>query len=168
MKKSLSAELWVDGGVIGSNPSKTGGTWAICITCRGKFVRHWSGTVTPEEFGIETISNNLTELLAAVKGLSQMAPDWDGTIYTDSKITLLRITNSTKFNGIPNSLRLETLNLRRGRKWQARLVAGHPTLKELESGVAKRNGLPVSPFNVWCDQECQRLAREFLAAKGLK
>lgn len=170
MQKSPES-LFVDGGVINKNPSPIGGMWAWCLVRRGIIVNQNSGLVLPKEFGMKTISNNLTELMAALKGLGAVTRwncKWDGTIYTDSLNTLRRITNGLKFTGIPNALRLEALDLRRGRKWQARLLAGHPTITELDSGVARRNGLPVSKWNVWCDQECKRVGELFLATKGLK
>ncbi len=167
----MSKSLFVDGGVIGANPSKLGGTWSWCLVQDGVIREQDSGLISCEDLEIKTISNNYTELFAALKGIASVTTwncRWDGTVYTDSLITLRRITNGLKFNGIPNSMRLEALHLRRFRRWKVVLIAGHPTKAELESGVARRNGNPVSKWNVFCDEECKRLAAEFMQKKGKK
>ncbi len=105
----------------------------------------------------------MAELLAAIRGISALPKGWDGTVYTDSKVTMWRLTTGKAFNGIPNSLRLQTLKLRKNRKWRVELVAGHPNEEELKTGYAVRNGLPVSKWNVACDLRCQQLAKQFLS-----
>lgn len=158
----MNTSLYTDGGCIGRNPSSLGGTWAWCLVDEnGKLLEHESGIVEPSNIGLLTVTNNLTELLAAVKGLSVMPAKWSGIIYTDSLVTLRRITKSQKFNGIPNWLRKETLDLRKNRQWKVILVGGHPSKADLIRGKRKKNGLIVSQWNVFCDKECNRLARKF-------
>ncbi len=159
-------ELWCDGGVILVNPSPNGGTWAWVFLRNGQRAQHGSGLILPELFGIPKITNNLSELYAAVRALEFAGAGWPGTLWTDSLITLRRLTTSSRFRGIPQWLRLRVLDLRRGRKYDVQLCGGHPTKKDLRHGMLARNGLPCSQWNDWCDRECTRLAGEFLCKKS--
>jgi hypothetical protein len=153
-------ELFVDGGCIGRNPSPHGGTWAWAYIVDGKLEKKKSGIVTPLQIGLPVVTNNFTELYAALQALDQY-PNFDGTLHTDSQVTLFRLLDGESFKGIPQHLRLRCLRLRRGRKWHARLVAGHPTKKELLDGIRQRNGLPASQWNALCDRMCTKRAEEF-------
>jgi ribonuclease HI len=160
-------EIFCDGGVVGRNPSIIGGTWAYCwVDKNGERVLKKSGVVTPSDIGLPAVTNNLTELLAVMKGLESVEEGWKGDVYTDSKVTLLRITTSKSFKGIPVSIINNILHLRRTRVYEAILLSGHPTKEHLAKGIGKR-GTPVSVHNVWCDEQCQRLAREFLSQQAL-
>lgn len=154
--------IYADGGVIGRNPSARGGTWCYVWVTNGEVVKMGSGVITPDELGVEKITNNQTELYAVLRALQSAPQNWAGTICTDSQVTVFRFTTSLKFNGIPHALGLRVRELRKFRAWSIRLVAGHPTEKELTAGVRARNGLPTSIFNVMCDEECNRLAKVFL------
>ena len=152
--------LYADGGVIKINPSPFGGTFAWCLVENERIIRHDSGVVEPLDIGLPAISNNLTELLAVLMALTAN-PDFTGTLWTDSLVTLNRITTGKAFKNIPNSMRLKALEIRRDRKWQAHLLKGHPSKSELARGMSK-NGYSVSKFNVWCDKKCGELATNFL------
>jgi ribonuclease HI len=158
-------DLYVDGGVIGKNPSAHGGTFAWCLVQNNQVKTSGSGIILPVEFeGFQKISNNVSELVAALEGLQAtliIQPEWEGTLWTDSLVTLRRLLGSQSFKGVPVALRTMCLELRRARKWTARLLAGHPSRKMLSSGFNER-GTPVSTWNVWCDKECQRLSRQYL------
>lgn len=158
----MTAAVYTDGGVIRKNPSPHGGTWAWCaIDAAGVLLRDDSGLVTPADVGLPAVSNNLTELLAAVKAMAGLPDLWEGTIYTDSFVTLCRITTGKKFAGIPAGL-VETCRFHRGRlRHKAALLGGHPNRAELAAGVRK-DGTPVSQWNVRCDKECGRLAAAFM------
>lgn len=159
--------VFVDGGVIKRNPSTYGGTWAyVFVDENDQEIGRRSGYVTPQEIGLPTITNNLTELLAAVNAMLHLPEDFAGTIHTDSFVTLCRITaRNPKMNGIPDHLQ--------DRMWVARKrlvnfgkhmvvqVDGHPTKDQLFKGKGKR-GNPVSKFNVLCDDLCGMEARKFL------
>lgn len=157
----MICSIFCDGGVVNVNPSPIGGTWAWVAVDGLVSLSKASGIITPKEMGLHTISNNLAELYAAVMAL-EATPEFAGTLYTDSKITMHRLLESTSFKGIPLPLRKRCVDLRRERKWTICLVAGHPTKEELAVGYSKRNDLPVSPWNVMVDRMCQE------AARGLK
>lgn len=172
----MALELYSDGGVVKSNPSKIGGTWAWCLVKDNELIAEASGIIQPRDFGVKAITNNQTELLAAIEGMEwaeivneRNCPKpwkWDNfvhpVLFTDSRITQLRLTSSNSFAGIPQALRLRALELRRCNRWRVILVAGHPTKKELAAGFRKRNGLPVSKWNVRCDEACRKAGKSFL------
>jgi len=172
----MRSELYCDGGVIGKNPSPVAGTWAYrhiqadAETRQFVVVRQYAGIVQPREARMETISNNLTELLALLRGLQTLPADWQGTIYSDSQVTLGRVFEGWKWTRIPGWMhqiyqeqraRLESWNM-----LQWCLLDGHPTKAELAEGMGHR-GHPVSVHNVWCDWACGEVGRRFQARDDL-
>lgn len=151
--------LYADGGVIGRNPSPIGGTWAWChVNAAGERIATGSGVVLPRP-SLPLITNNLTEMIALVKGLEALPEGWAGTVYSDSQITIGRVFWGWKQNNLPAVLlrqcaaaiaRIDFANCR------AVLLDGHPTQAQLAAGRGKR-GNPVSEHNVWCDKECGRV-----------
>ncbi len=159
--------LYADGGVIRSNPSPYGGTFAwLLVDENDKRISCDSGVIEPKNVGMLKITNNLSELWAAISALEAMPPNWAGTIWSDSKITCYRLTTSDKFNGIPRDLKYKCLRLRRWAKWKVRHLGGHPTKRELLAGVDGR-GLVVSKYNCWCDLRCGEEALRFLRRLGI-
>lgn len=160
-------DIWTDGGVIARNPSTIGGSWAWVMvdTKNNRMVDSDSGIVVPDE-KTDTIKNNFTELYATLKALEAVSPEWDGVLHTDSLVTLYRLTGSNSFTGIPDEIKEWTLKLRKDRRWQVELVAGHATKAEILRGTRKRNGLPTSKWNTWCDVECKRVAAEFMTNRS--
>lgn len=158
--------LYTDGGCITRNPSPIGGTWAFRgVYANGYCALSDSGVITPEECGMTTVSNNVSELAAAVFALEAMPEGWKETLFTDSEVTLLRVRQTkrqAKLNGVPESLRslLAEQKARLG-KYEVVLVAGHPSKLELFRGVSK-SGLPVSLENVRVDAECRRQAERYM------
>lgn len=156
-------KLFTDGGVVGRNPSRRGGTWAWCIVVNDAIVRRGSGIVTPSDLDREEVTNNDTEAFAAVRGLRyvlSLDPDWNGEWWTDSHVTLCRLTSSP-LHKMPPWLQKIAASLRRGRTYVPVLCAGHPTTKEITTGRRSRNGLPTSIWNKWCDEECTKIARKY-------
>lgn len=160
--------LFTDGGVVGPNPSKLGGTWAwVAIGLDGVVLHKECGIIEPEDLSVELVTNNHSELFAAWRALEAVPLWWAGTLYTDSKVTLHRLTCGKGFKNVPNWLRLAVLERRRGHKYRVELVGGHPTRAELEVGVRERNGFKVSPFNVRCDELCTLRAKELIVGRGV-
>lgn len=161
----LPARIFCDGGVIGANPSPHGGTWCyVWVDSNNEAIKHKSGIITPEQLQVEKITNNQSELFAAMKAMESISKTWKGCICSDSLITLYRITTSKSFKGIPNWMRLKVLELRRMVKWNIELVGGHPTKKDLAMGMNDKSR-PVSIHNVFCDKECGRIAKGILEGK---
>lgn len=156
--------LYCDGGCIGPNPSVLGGTWAIRLLHGEDILYEAAGHILVEESGMETVSNNLTEMLALVNGLEILPEDWIGTVYSDSLITLGRAFKEYKWNNIPLWLfQRFGRAVARLKNWAVIdwvLLQGHPTKKELAAGIGSK-GYPVSIHNVWCDKACNLVSENF-------
>lgn len=160
----MITSIYADGGVIRINPSPIGGTWAFChVDEAGARIRTASGVVIPRST-CPLITNNLTEMIALVKGLEALPEGWAGVVCSDSQITLGRLFEGWKMSGIPPVL------IRQGADAMARLdwthcsyvlLDGHPTKAQLVAGIGKRGG-PVSEHNVFCDRQCQQAAAAFM------
>lgn len=154
--------LYADGGVIGANPSPIGGTWAWCMAdANGNRIKQESGIIRPDVCD-GPVTNNITELVALVYGLEALPTLWNGTVYSDSQVSLLRVFCAGKLNNVPEWLKHRLWAIQKTGRLQHmswKLLDGHPTKAQLEAGVGKRGNL-VSVHNVWCDSECQRLAKE--------
>lgn len=150
--------LYTDGGVIGPNPSVHGLSWCFLHVTSGQVTCKRSGILTPMDLGIDRVSCNDAETIAVVRALESVPPDWSGTLFTDSMVARQRLLNGKVAGRLPDHLRGRVQSLQ-GRQLRIELVAGHPTTEELRQGRARRNGLPVSPFNAACDRECTRIAR---------
>lgn len=158
------AHIFTDGGVIGRNPSDTGGVWAwVQVSRENARLGFALGAVTPAEAGLAKVSNNLTELLAAVEAMEALPAGWNGTIHTDSHCTLRRLVNDrASMKGIPAWLQ-DRLKAARGRLggFQVRLLGGHPDDAELGRG-ARADGARVSSHNVYVDTLCAQAKGRFL------
>jgi len=154
--------VYADGGCLGRNPSAEGGTWATLHVGESGVLWEASGIVTPDQFGLPTITNNLTELLAVVKGLEALPDGWSGKVWTDSRVTMFRAQKRRKqarMNGIPEVLmaRLAMVKRRLG-LYTVCLLAGHPDELALARGRSAK-GLPVSRWNQRCDSLCAETGR---------
>ena len=163
------SDLYCDGGVIGRNPSELGGTWAFCIVENNVRKVESSGYITPDMAVTEVITNNLTEMLALLKGLAELPKDWSGTVYSDSQVTLGRAFEGWKWKNIPMWMHA-TYQEQRARlvNWdriEYTLLQGHPTRAELSRGIGSR-GYPVSIHNQWCDKRCGEMAVKFMGVRG--
>lgn len=155
--------LYADGGVIGRNPSTIGGTYAYRILDdKGCVVEQGCRSISPSSMNMgASVTNNQTEMLAILEGIKHLPDDFDGTIYSDSNVTLGRLFRKWKWTNIPEWMKdifkQETRRLINWKKVQGTLVQGHPTKDELEIGMGHK-GYPVSEHNVWCDSACQSIA----------
>lgn len=158
--------VYADGGVIRTNPSPHGGTWAWCwVDDAGQRIKTASGLILPADLGMETVSNNVSEFMALARALRSLPDGWSGTVFSDSRVTLGRIFEGWRDKGLPEHwLDAAARNLRRLGRVEWVLLDGHPTKQQLAEGRGKRGNL-VSAHNVFVDAECQRVARQFLSAE---
>lgn len=163
-------EVFADGGVIAKNPSPHGGTWAWRLLYDGMLVAFESGVLTNRENG-QPVTNNVTELLALLKGIGAVYthlaiggyPEY--TVYSDSKVSLLRVFRAAPLNGVPPRLIVMLQDqIERGLHRNAKhvLLDGHPTKTQLAAGIGKR-GNPVHAEQVACDEMCTTRARAYIA-----
>ncbi len=156
-------EIYCDGGIIGRNPSDIGGTWCFCwVDNKGVRYHEGFGSVHPGQSELipDCITNNFTEMYAAYQSLQGVGSDWEGTLYTDSIVTLYRLTKGKAFKGIPEWLAKWAIQFRKNRKYKVVLVGGHPNKNELALGMRK-DGKPVSLHNVWCDKTCTFIGKSY-------
>ncbi len=161
---SAAVAVYADGGVILSNPSAIGGTWATChVDASGARIWEASGVILPADVGMPFVSNNQSEFYALLMGLEAVPDGWSGRACSDSSITLARFFRMGKLNGIPFDWRARLSNVlgRLGRV-ESVLLDGHPTRAQLAAGIG-RNGHPVSAHNCWCDRRCTEEARRHVA-----
>lgn len=151
-------KLYVDGGVIQVNPSNIGGTWAYRVVDESNHVvTSDSGLLLPSILKLESITNNVAEMAALVKGLRALPRDWIGCVYSDSAVTIGRAFRGYKWSNVPDWLRkalmTEISRLINWPKIKYELVKGHPKKAELAVGYAE-DGRLVSEHQVWCDKTC--------------
>src|SRR5688500_18958595 len=92
--------LYVDGGVIVTNPSIIGGTYAWRVVYYEGAPLGRGAVVTTSQMG-GLVTNNQTEMLALLEGLKRLPDHFNGTIYSDSQVTLGRIFMGWKWKNIP-------------------------------------------------------------------
>ncbi len=164
----MITELYCDGGVIGSNPSAIGGTFAWRAVHDDKHSITESGVIGADDMGTN-VTNNQTEMYALLRGLSRLPDDWVGTVYSDSQVTLGRAFQGWKWHNIPEWMhKLYREQRRRLVNWDQIkyvLLDGHPTRAQLAAGIGKR-GHPVSEYNVWCDNACREAGERWLDIIG--
>ena len=156
--------LYTDGGVLDASSSTDCGAYAYCLVNEfNKRIVEVAKFVTPADLAAPAVTNNLTELLALVRGIAALPNDWTGTIASDSWVSLQRIFLGAKLNNVPDWLVTDVLTTRvRLKRMRATytLLDGHPTRAQLAVGKGKR-GAPVSEHNVWCDAACNRVMQEW-------
>lgn len=166
----MDNHLYVDGGVVLKNPSPIGGTYAYRLLKDGEVVSEGGFFISCKDARVEAMTNNITEMMALVKGLENLPDDWTGTILSDSTITLGRAFSGHKWKNVPAWL-CHRFVVQRYRlvNWNIinkELLSGHPTRKQLATGIGK-NGLPVSEHNVWCDQAARLAGERFMESTNV-
>jgi len=159
--------LYADGGLVGAQPKTLAGTWAYVIVINGVAWRERSGIIR-----VPGTTNNQTEMYAVLMGLKSLPDDFEGTVYSDSMVTLGRLFCGWKWSNIPGEFhalfQTQAARLKfwgtEGIKWV--LLDGHPSKAQLAAGIGKR-GHPVSAWNVWCDSECNKRSAEYKAGLAM-
>lgn len=159
-------EAYCDGGVIASNPSSIGGTYAYRLIYDDGHIEEYHTATTPAQMGVDVITNNQTEMIAALMMITQLPHDFEGTVYSDSAVTLGRIFKGWKWKNIPQRFhemyKRQRIRFTNWDKIKYVQLDGHPTKAQLASGIGKR-GNPVSEHNVWCDEACQKAGEGLMA-----
>lgn len=166
-----AVSVYCDGGMIDDGkgvPSRSeiGGTWAwIALDVAGQRQAYSSGVLMAKEG--QLVTSNMMEWWATIMALEALPAGWQGTLYSDSQVTLGRLRSGWTLGGLPRHwIRRGGEALRRASNFRVVLLQGHPSGEELAKGVGK-TGRPVSQWNVWCDEECSRRAREHLSRPQL-
>lgn len=183
-RKERIIKTFSDGGVIGPNPSREGGTWYYIVTEDEKVLDECGGVLRPVDLCPKTkppVTNNITELYglcSAILGswpgrpgkgetrIEEVTPDAHLIAYTDSFVSLSRLQNlDASMENVPDWLVCKVRNaqehLRRFLSFHFVLLQGHPTKADLAAGIGAKRKLPVSIWNVKCDDGCARMRREY-------
>ncbi len=161
--------LYTDGGCIQRNPSSIGGTWAWVLVEDGRVFAE-DGQIVASASGVipangTPVSNNVAELVAAVRGLEALPRGWSGRFCCDSQVTIGRLFWGYPFRGVPQELVERAQKAVRNLWIRPVLLQGHPTKADLERGIGVKRGLPVSKWNVAVDRMCQEEARKCLEGR---
>lgn len=161
----MKSILYTDGGVIKSNPSPFGGTWAYCLVgYRGNHLYEDCDYILANKLPSKRITNNQMELLAVIRGLQTIQRDMVIHICSDSEITLGRVFKNYSMENIPDwmieQLDDEKKRLHNFKKFKYTLLSGHPTKAQLETGIGRR-GHPVSYWNKHVDELCRKAAQDY-------
>jgi ribonuclease HI len=145
--------VYADGSVVWCNPSPYGLAygWVWVAADDATAVDAGAGVYDPAAVGLETVENNLGEVVALVHALEGLPAGWAGRVRTDSLNAIRAWAGADRRKYIPPAWwdRLVAARDRLGPLgWE--LLGGHPTKAELAAGVLK-DGKPVSRWNVWCD-----------------
>lgn len=157
-------DVFADGSTIAANPSPIGGAFAWCHVERSQRIVEACGIIPAGWLGLKAITNNLSELVAAVEAVEALPDGCECVLYSDSRITLHRLNHAEKWNGIPDELRWRAEAVK-PRIYRVKLLAGHPTKKQLVNGRG-RKGYMVSIHNVWADSRCRELGFEYASRRA--
>lgn len=178
--------LYCDGSTAFKNPSPYGIAWAFIVTDENdEKIYEEAGVVTAQNCKGFKASNNLAEMLAAVKALEYASNNLDYiirvsvgpaelTLYSDSELTLNRLFRGYSMKLLPKNVqdRATAVVSKIKRDYyvhlQPVLLAGHPTKKQLAEGFKTKNNwnYPVSKWNVECDKLCSDAARKLIPSDG--
>jgi ribonuclease HI len=160
--------VYSDGGLMKRNPSPYGGAYAWCHVdpATNTRVRSQAAVVLPSHWRMPLLTNNVTELVAAVEGIMACPKGEEVWLFTDNDVTKARLTHArAAMRGVPEDLQIKTDLARRHVELVAVvLVKGHPSSRELMLGKTKK-GQPVSSHNVFVDRECRRVMKEHLVER---
>jgi len=158
-------EVYTDGGVIGRNPSKIGGTWAAVFIRGGEVLAERSGAILPSDIGMDDVENNITETIAILLALETLPIGWNGTLFGDNLNSIRRAEHPEKIKAVvPKFIKDRMIAVRGILEPKFVLLGGHPTIAEVEAGV-RADGKRVSKWNVMADKLCCRAAADFKGAK---
>lgn len=153
------SHIYVDGGMVGSNPTTVGAAWAIVLVDRNDtVVLEFSGAIlaTPER----PITNNVIEQIALTLALECMPDKWSGTICSDSQNAIGRQFYGWQLNGLPRNVIERGHNaLKRLGQIKPEPIKGHPSKRELSRGK-NSYGTRVSKHNVRADELCTAICHE--------
>ena len=149
INKIKTVDLYTDGGVIKKNPSTIGGTYACVLVMDDKVQYRYSGIITPQNMRTKKVTNNQMELMAVITGFS-LAKKGKHTIehvYCDSQVTLGRLYQGWKLNGIPD--------------WMVEM------LNEYRPAILQTTGIHVrghagNKWNEECDRMCNDAGNRYL------
>lgn len=145
--------LYIASGLIGSNPSAIGATYANRLVTETGLFHDRSGVLPSWKIEFTAVvTNNQAEMWAMLEGLRRLPESFSGTIYSRSKVTLGRIFDGWKWTNIPSWIhQIYRVQRKRLLNWsEIRYV-----LVDAKNEHYK-----------WCEQACRESAESFMATIG--
>ncbi len=147
----MNTHLYVASGLIGSNPSMIGGTyaWRLVFEHQDPF---GVAAVLPMSAIGGPVTNNQAEMVALLAGLEQVSEAFCGEIHSQSMVTLGRAFQGWKWTNIPNWMH-EAYRLQRSRlvHWQ-----------RIDYGLTNDQNEHIK----WCLQACRETGDAYMATIG--
>ena len=155
-------DIFCNGTTIINNPSQYGGAWSYVTIEDGKVKTANDGIITTEQAG-QPITNNFIELYAALLAIESAPCYHQITLYTTSKVTMLRLKRKAAMNGIPQTIidRLEKQKITQ--RFKVELASDRKALREIAK-TKNNQGRTVSKWNLYCYDICKE--QEQLWIKG--
>jgi ribonuclease HI len=99
----MITELYIASGLIGSNPSAIGATYANRLIGDAGTCHDRSGVLPSWKIEFTAVvTNNQAEMWAMLEGLRRLPETFSGTIYSRNQVTLGRIFSGWKWTNIPS------------------------------------------------------------------
>lgn len=189
--------VFCDGGQLSPNPSRVGGSWAWggvegvdtktvevfypfeqTVSTRPGYPGGVSGS-QPLLIGrsgyylptpaVPLITNNYAEFCAILRALEALPDGWSGRVASDSRVALSWVFECVSERFLPRPL-IQRAGKARGRlgELEPMNLSGHPSVEDINRGLSRKRGLPVSQHQDWCDKACtsQKLVyRELVATR---
>lgn len=180
--RSVKLSLYTDGGLLSSNPSSKGGTYAFVILDDNEDVVIQKSGVIDIVLGVNGhVTNNIAELYALAYGIVSIPSGASVDIFCDSENALNRLFQYGTMANVPEWLVLLTKrakhHLRELDSFTYAALAGHPSKEELRLGksihresngkIMRYGGIPVSKWNQLCDKMCNEARARYEAEKEL-
>jgi ribonuclease HI len=177
MSDKIISAIFSDGGLVGRNPSREGGSWAWCgVSKDGEHIREQSGYLLTKNatcpgytrVGSDVVTNNDVEFWAALRALENMPDGWSGVLASDSQITIQRLKDC-RDGVVITAFRNEWY--KRASDAFKRLgtikfvhVGGHPTQAQMADGQRENSDGTVTRVNrhqQWADDRCTELRKSY-------
>jgi ribonuclease HI len=143
--------LYIASGLIGSNPSMIGGTYAWRLVFEHQDP-YGAAAVLPMSAIGGPVTNNQVEMLALLAGLEQLSEAFCGVIHSQSTVTLGRAFQGWKWTNIPTWMH-KAYQLQRARlvHWQ-----------RIDYELANDQNEHIQ----WCLQACREAGDAYMATIG--
>ncbi len=144
-------ELYIASGLIGSNPSMIGGTYAWRLTFDHRDPVDCAAVLPMSEIG-GPVTNNQAEMLALLTGLERLPESFCGSIHSQSMVTLGRAFQGWRWRNIPGWMH------QRYQLQRARLVYWH----QIDHLLVDDQNEHIK----WCMQACREAGDAYMATIG--
>lgn len=167
--------VYCDGGMI---PSADAGTYAYCyVDAGGARIYEQAGYTFPsveqsrykvQYIDTGRVTSPISELVALCSAMEDLPITAQPvTVYCDCENALQWVFGNNRMKAVTLDLQFRVLEVKKRlsvfppiEDIRYVVLDGHPSKNQIETGIGKR-GNPVSIHNVWCDDNCNIMRREY-------